>query len=80
MRVGDGFVRVDADGAVTYASPNALSAFRRLGLTGDLVGQPLAEHTRELVPSRTSRSTRRRSPRSWGRPPRATELENAHAR
>ena len=31
-RVGDGFVRVDAAGRVAYASPNALSVYRRLGL------------------------------------------------
>src|SRR5690606_16433086 len=30
-RVGDGFVRVDAKGRVVYASPNAQSAFRKLG-------------------------------------------------
>ena len=30
-RVGDGFIRVDAMGDVEYASPNALSAYRRLG-------------------------------------------------
>ena len=31
-RVGDGFLRIDAAGRVTYASPNALSVYRRLGL------------------------------------------------
>ena len=31
-RVGDGLVRLDAGGKVTYASPNAQSAYRRLGL------------------------------------------------
>src|SRR5918993_569029 len=36
-RVGDGFIRVNAIGDVEYASPNALSAYRRLGLIGDLV-------------------------------------------
>jgi len=51
-RVGDGFVRVDADGRVVYASPNALSVYRRLGLAGDLAGHPLADLTRELVPPR----------------------------
>jgi two-component sensor histidine kinase len=51
-RVGDGFVRVDADGRVTYASPNALSVYRRLGLSGDLDGHDLAALTRELVPPR----------------------------
>ncbi len=30
-RVGDGFLRVDAAGRVVYASPNALSVYRRLG-------------------------------------------------
>jgi two-component sensor histidine kinase len=51
-RVGDGFVRVDAGGRVTYASPNALSVYRRLGHSGDLTGHHFAELTRELVPPR----------------------------
>ena len=49
-RVGDGFVRIDAAGRVTYASPNALSVYRRLGLQTDLTGLDLAETTRSLVP------------------------------
>ncbi len=49
-RVGDGFLRLDADGHVAYASPNALSVYRRLGLSGDLDGRSLAEVTRGLVP------------------------------
>lgn len=49
-RVGDGFVRLDPAGRVAYASPNALSVYRRLGLAGDLAGRSLAEVTRELVP------------------------------
>ena len=44
-RVGDGFIRLDADGDVVYASPNALSAYRRLGLRGDLVDEHLADLT-----------------------------------
>ena len=31
-RVGDGLVRLDGAGRVTYASPNALSAYRRIGV------------------------------------------------
>src|SRR3990170_3435105 len=31
-RVGDGLIRLDEAGVVTFASPNALSAYRRLGL------------------------------------------------
>ena len=42
-RVGDGLLRLDRDGRVTYASPNALSAYRRLGLTGDVTGEVLHE-------------------------------------
>src|SRR4051795_11663022 len=45
-RVGDGLVRLDAEGRASYASPNALSAYRRMGLIGDLVGADLAELTR----------------------------------
>ena len=43
-RVGDGLVRLDRTGHVVYASPNALSAYRRLGVTGDLLGAHLG-HT-----------------------------------
>jgi hypothetical protein len=49
-RVGDGFLRIDEAGRVTYASPNALSVYRRLGLSADLTGLDLAETTRSLVP------------------------------
>ena len=45
-RVGDGLVRLDGAGRVTYASPNALSAYRRIGVAGDLVGAELAALTR----------------------------------
>jgi two-component sensor histidine kinase len=79
MRVGDGFVRTDVQGAVTYASPNALSAFRRLGLTGDLVGQQLARVTRELVPPSDQPVDEAVTAVVSGRAPRATELENADA-
>jgi two-component sensor histidine kinase len=37
-RVGDGLLRLDRTGHVVYASPNALSAFRRLGVSADLLG------------------------------------------
>ena len=42
-RVGDGLVRLDRTGHVVYASPNALSAYRRLGVTGDLLGAHLGQ-------------------------------------
>ncbi len=49
-RVGDGFIRLDADGDVVYASPNALSAYRRIGLIGDLVEEHLASLSAGLMP------------------------------
>lgn len=42
-RVGDGFLRLDASGVVTYASPNAVSAYRRLGVTANLIGEHLGK-------------------------------------
>ena len=42
-RVNDGLIRLDLDGEVLFASPNALSAFNRLGVTGELVGRSLSE-------------------------------------
>ena len=79
MRVGDGFVRTDVDGAVTYASPNALSAFRRLGLTGDLVastwpGSPASWCRRSEQPVDEAITAV-----VSGRSPRAAEVENAIA-
>ncbi|MFZ1361995.1 MAG: sensor histidine kinase [Candidatus Nanopelagicales bacterium] len=49
-RVGDGLIRLDRDGVVQWASPNAVSAFYRVGLSNDLVDAKLSK----LV----SRSTR----------------------
>ena len=48
-RVGDGLVRLNSEGEVLYASPNALSCFHRLGVVGDLVGRSLVEVTADLI-------------------------------
>ena len=42
-RVGDGLLRLDRDGRISYASPNALSALHRLGYVGDVLDRSLAE-------------------------------------
>ncbi len=47
-RAGDGLIRLDSAGRVVYASPNAQSAYRRLGVTGDLIDDELAPLTRRL--------------------------------
>ncbi|MGN6472478.1 MAG: sensor histidine kinase [Mycobacteriales bacterium] len=48
-RVGDGLIQLDAECVVSFASPNALSAYRRLGHLGDLTGQSLSEVTEALA-------------------------------
>ncbi len=48
-RVGDGMIRLDADGVIVYASPNAVSAYRRLGHTGNLSGEALIDVHRQLL-------------------------------
>jgi two-component sensor histidine kinase len=42
-RVGDGLIRMDKEGRVGYASPNAVSALHRLGHFGDIVDRTLSE-------------------------------------
>jgi two-component sensor histidine kinase len=78
-RVGDGFVRIDAAGRVTYASPNAQSVYRRLGLTGDLTGLHLAEVTRGLVPAKRRPDEETLSAVLGGRLPKDTETGNDEA-
>jgi two-component sensor histidine kinase len=48
-RASDGLIRLDVDGVVTFASPNALSAFNRMGFAGELEGESLAEVTTSLL-------------------------------
>ena len=48
-RASDGLIRVDVDGDVAFASPNALSAFNRLGFDGELEGRSLPEVTTALI-------------------------------
>ena len=48
-RVGDGFIRLDDSGVVRFASPNARSAYHRLGLATDLVGVDLARTSAKLA-------------------------------
>ena len=42
-RVGDGFLELDAELKITYASPNAVSAYRRLGMTSNLQDENLPD-------------------------------------
>jgi two-component system, sensor histidine kinase PdtaS len=48
-RVGDGLLRLEPDGTILYASPNSLSAFSRLGISGSVVGEALHELTTNVA-------------------------------
>jgi two-component sensor histidine kinase len=51
-RASDGLIRLDVDGITTFASPNALSAFNRMGFDDELEGESLAEVTTRLLSGR----------------------------
>jgi two-component sensor histidine kinase len=48
-RAGDGLLRLDPQGRVVYVSPNAQSAYHRLGLADGVQGRELAGLTRALI-------------------------------
>lgn len=48
-RANDGLLRLDVDGVVTFASPNGLSAFNRLGILGELEGKSLSEASAQIL-------------------------------
>lgn len=48
-RVGDGLIKLDKAGVVNFASPNAQSAFRRLGLNKNLVDENFSNLCRRLM-------------------------------
>lgn len=50
-RVGDGMIRLDSSGKVLYASPNAISAYRRLGIASNIEGEKLSEVGVDVTPA-----------------------------
>lgn len=51
-RANDGLIRLDVEGITTFASPNALSAFNRMGFIDELEGESLAEVTTQILPGK----------------------------
>lgn len=51
-RVGDGLIRLDVNGVISYASPNARSAFSRLGWRNELESYSLGEVAESLTKTR----------------------------
>ncbi|NBR94020.1 MAG: histidine kinase [Actinobacteria bacterium] len=79
-RVGDGLIRLDSNGMISFSSPNAISAFRQIGYQEDLELGDLGEILESL-----SLGFKDRFPRdeSWhsilsGKIPRQIEYENSN--
>ncbi len=51
-RASDGLIRLDVDGIATFANPNALSAFSRLGFDDELEGESLIEVVTRILPEK----------------------------
>ncbi|MBN9170372.1 MAG: histidine kinase N-terminal domain-containing protein, partial [Microbacterium sp.] len=51
-RASDGLIRLDVEGVTTFASPNALSAFNRLGFDDELEGESLVEVVTRILPGK----------------------------
>jgi two-component sensor histidine kinase len=75
-RVGDGLVRLDVNGTVSYASPNARSAFSRMGWTNELEGYSLGEIAEKVSREKNDASEEALVTSLSGRALRRVEVEN----
>lgn len=75
-RVGDGLIRIDINGTVSYASPNARSAFSRMGWTNELEGHSLGEIAASVAREKSDASEEALSTSLSGRALRRVEVEN----
>jgi len=75
-RASDGLIRLDLDGIVTFASPNGLSAFNRMGFAGELEGQSLASVTTTLLSGRPQQVDESLPLVVTGRAPWRTDIES----
>jgi two-component sensor histidine kinase len=76
VRVGDGLIRLDVSGAIIYASPNAKSAFNRMGLAGELDGNVLGEIARKVSQIKREAHDEAMEVSLSGRSLRRVEIEN----
>lgn len=76
VRVGDGLIRLDVSGAIIYASPNAISAFSRMGLAGELDGNVLGEIARKVSQIKREAHEEAMEVSLSGRSLRRVEIEN----
>jgi two-component sensor histidine kinase len=76
VRVGDGLIRLDVSGAIIYASPNAKSAFNRMGLAGELDGNVLGVIARKVSQVQREAHEEAMEVSLSGRSLRRVEIEN----
>lgn len=77
-KVGDGIIRTSPDRVITYASPNAVSAYRRLGYAGDMEGEDFRAVT-QLLASDLRQVGQVFATDFSGRLVREVDLDNGHA-
>lgn len=75
-RVGDGLIRIDVSGVVSYASPNARSAFSRMGWTNELEGYLLGDIAQTVAREQVDASDEVLKSSLSGRALRRVEVEN----
>jgi two-component sensor histidine kinase len=75
-RVGDGLIRLDVNGAISYARPNARSAFSRLGWANELEGYVLGDVAESVAKTRHDPHEEGLRSSLSGRALRRVELEN----
>ena len=75
-RVGDGLIRLEATGNITYASPNGISALNRAGYNGELEGINLGEIVDSVKPISNSPTDESWKIKLNGKVLRREELEN----
>jgi two-component sensor histidine kinase len=75
-RVGDGLIRLDVNGVVSYASPNARSAFSRLGWISEVEGHNLGDVAKSLARQSADAQEESISGGLSGRSLKRVEIEN----
>ena len=78
-RVGDGLIRLDVNGVISFASPNAKSAFSRMGWIGDLEGRNLGEVAEQVVTASPNAHEEGVRTRLNGKSLRRVEIDNQGA-
>ena len=76
-RVGDGLIRLDVNGTVAYASPNAQSAFSRLGWIHEVEGSKLGDLAQALAKQSPDAQEESVAGALTGKSLKRVEIENA---